>query len=115
MKACFSRSEGATPCFRRFSTSSHYCLGPFLDHGECENSREYERAVVFTLGRFEKDKGPGVVAEPRDSLRAIRFREKRIFTGLENQIWISNDVSMVYPPSNEPNSPAPPIEVFATD
>ena len=42
--------------------------------------------MVFTLGRFEKDKGPGVVAEPRDSLRAIRFREKRIFTGLENQI-----------------------------
>ena len=62
MKACFSRSEGATPCFRRFSTSSHYCLGPFLDHGECENSREYERAVVFTLGRFDKEDASGLGA-----------------------------------------------------
>ena len=35
--------------------------GPRSNHGNREILREYERAVVFTLGRFQKVKGPGLV------------------------------------------------------
>src|ERR1039458_8117203 len=64
MRICFSRSESRDAMF--FSTL--YIVLPVvlvvaftLIMATVKVLREYERAVVFTLGRFQKVKGPGLV------------------------------------------------------
>ena len=37
--------------------------------------REYERAVVFTLGRFQRVKGPGLGVWSRDEVTWIEFED----------------------------------------
>jgi regulator of protease activity HflC (stomatin/prohibitin superfamily) len=68
MKVCFSRSERSNAVF--FSTLDiipvvllvAFVLVAFvLITATVKILREYERAVVFTLGRFQKVKGPGLV------------------------------------------------------
>jgi regulator of protease activity HflC (stomatin/prohibitin superfamily) len=63
MKASFSRSErrGVMSLSALYVVPVVLLVGIVLITATVKVLREYERAVVFTLGRFQKVKGPGLV------------------------------------------------------
>src|SRR6201988_454573 len=53
--------------------------------------REYERAVVFTLGRFDKVKGPGLILVIPGIQQAVRVDLRIVVMDVPSQDVISRD------------------------